>query len=229
VDYAKVDISKKEIVGPPAALTDSLTFEVLESSIEASPSAKTTTLTLEGFSSEVTGQIKTGEMQQVPDAEGSVYRQYPKDITTVSIKTSGSPGNDLDLFVLECGDESETDCALAASGTSPTDEETATFLPKPGKFYLAIVMGFAVEAGDGSYLLSEVQVLDKTESATISISQQDGVQYEISYAFDVASSTLLAHPLFLSGKFSVVGSMVVRTETGDVMTSVPVKITQPQP
>jgi hypothetical protein len=224
VEYAKVKTSADKIAGTPDVLNGSLDFEVLDSSFSADPSAANTTLKLSGLSQKVSSKVATDDQVIVPDADAKNFRSFDASVVAATISTDGSPGNDIDLYVLECPAESLAGCAPVGAGTTSTDVETVTFTPDAAKFYVALVIGYEVEQGDGSFNLAETRVLSAAESGTVSIASSAPGVYKIDHAFDAAASTLLKSDLFLSGKYSVTGALTIKTATGATMASVPVDV-----
>ncbi len=226
VEYAKVQASVAAITGGPEALDGAIDFKVLEASFAATPSATKTTLTLDSLLQELVGKLEQDEQQLVPDADGKVARTYGDDVATVAISTGGSTGNDIDLAVLECADEALTDCGLAGQSAGATDVEKVEFQPVAGKFYAALAVGYAMPTGT-AFVLGDKRTLKTAEKGAITVEDLGGQAYKIGFAFDQEASKILQHELFLSGKFSATGDLVIRTETNSVMASVPVKVAKP--
>ena len=155
-------------------------------------------------------------------------RSYGEDVASVVISTGGSAGNDLDLAILECitvdGNES---CEAIGQSAGATDVERVEFTPVAGKTYKALVVGYGVTANDGVYTFSETRKLVMTEPGTIVAESAGDSSWLVQYDFDVAGSTLLASPLFTSGKYGVVGSLTMKTADGSTMISLPVAVRAP--
>lgn len=225
VQYAKVKASTDKIAGTAEALDGSVTVDVLEASFAAKPSSEKTTLELTGLQQTLTQKIKQDEQLQAPDADGVIARAYGEDVTSVTITTGGSAGNDLDLTVLECVNANLEGCLPAAQSAGATDVESATFAPVAGKVYVAMVAGYEVGGVDGSdFVLGETRTVKDSEKGVVKVEDLGADHYKIDYSFDQDSSKLLKNALFTSGKYSLVGSLTVRTELGSDMTSLTVDV-----
>jgi hypothetical protein len=163
----------------------------------------------------------------VPDADGVQFRKFDEAVVSATIATSGSPGNDIDLYVLECKSESLADCSAIGAGTSASDVEAVTFTPDDTKLYVALVLGYSIDQGDGSFNLAETRKLKTTESGTVAVSTIAAGKYKIDYSFDIAASSLLKNPLFTSGKYSATGDLTIKTEAGSTMVAIPVEVKAP--
>ncbi len=224
VEYAKVKSSVEKITGAPEALNGSLEFEVLDASFDAEPAADQTTFALKGLSQTVKSAVAVDDQVAVPDADGATFRKFDEDVVSATIKTDGSPGNDIDLYVLECKTENMADCSAIGAGTGATDVEAVTFTPDDAKFYVALVLGYSIDQGDGSFNLTETRKLKTTESGTVAVSTIEPGKYKIDHSFDLAGSALLKNALFLSGKYSAIGDLTIKTEAGSTMVAIPVEV-----
>jgi hypothetical protein len=224
VEYAKVKSSVEKIAGTPEALNGSLDFEVLDASFNAEPGADQTTFGLKGLSQTVTSKVAVDDQVVVPDADGVQFRKFDADVVSATIATNGSDGNDIDLYVLECKTEDLADCSAIGSGTSASDVESVTFTPDAAKLYVALVLGYSIDQGDGSFNLTETRKLKTAESGKVAVSTISAGKYKIDYSFDVAASTLLKNPLFTSGKYSATGDLTIKTEAGSTMVAIPAEV-----
>ncbi len=227
VQYAKVKASVDLITGGPEALDGAVNFDVLDASFAAKPSSEKSTLEITGLKQELTPKIKQDEQLMVPDADGKVARTYGANVTSVTITTGGAPGNDLDLAILECTAADLANCAPIGQSAGATDVEKVTFAPVAGKFYAALVIGYDVSTGDGTFAFGEERSVKTTEKGAVSAEDLGGDHFKLSYSFDQDASALLKDELFASGKYALVGALTVRTDAGSIMTSLPVKIQKP--
>lgn len=224
VEYAKVKTSVEAITGTAEALNGSLDFQVIDASFNAEPSSVKTVMSLNGLRQSVGSIVQTDDQVIVPNADGKNFRTFDADVVTAVINTDGSPGNDIDLYVFECPAEAMTGCAVVGSGTSATDVESASFTPDAAKFYVALVIGYSVDQGDGSFKLHESRKLASAESGSIAISTIAAGSYKIDHGFDVTASQLLKNVLFTSGKYNAIGDLTIKTDSGATMVSIPVDV-----
>ena len=224
VDYARITSSIDQIKGKVDALSGTMTFKVEEASVELTPSESNSQYFLSGFEQETTQNVKQDEKLRVPNADGVVGRQYDDTVVAVTFATGGSKGNDLDLEVLECDDAALEKCKVAESSGTPTDVESAKITPDPKKFYVPVVIGYTVDASKTSFVFTETKNLSKEEKGTVKIEATPYVGYTLTYGFDVAGSTLLKAPEFVSGKSVATGQIRVKTDDGTVMAIVSVKV-----
>lgn len=223
VTFANVEATKKIIEGQPSALSTSFDVNVLDASFQLELSAEKSVFQLGSFVQDVTAQVAQDQKLQVPNGEGKAARSYPEDITSVTISTSGSPGNDIDLTILECADEAGTACARAASSGTPTDVESATFAPKPGKFYVAEVLGYKI-AADPKFSLREETFVKAPNTGSVAIAAASQTKFGVTTSFDVAASSLLADARYTSGAYLVGGFVDVKDSSAASIVRVPVLI-----
>lgn len=227
VDYVTASPSRKKIEGGLAALNGSLIWTVHESSFAVVPHPGVSSLEINRLTAQSAGRVAKDAMVIVESPLGTM-RKYPAETRMVTVTTGGSPGNDLDLLVLECdGDASDPghpSCHQVAGSGGATDEEQATFIPAKGKSYAVVVAGY--EVVDAGNFVSEERIRLEMERGSVSVKGQAPV-FSIHYAFseeEIAASKILNHELFKSGKYGVGGALTLRTEEDVVISSVPVAI-----
>ena len=108
VDYLTSVSPLKEIKGTQDVLRGKTNLSLQDSSLDAAviqPSASKSTFELTSLLSQSSFQVKNGDVFVVPEwtsEKKAVFRSYPAAIKKVTVTTGGSPGNDLDLFIIEC-------------------------------------------------------------------------------------------------------------------------------
>lgn len=227
VDFARLVASKSLIEGDPSALVSTFDVDVVDASVPIALSAAKSRYTLAGFSQRVTAAVAHGSTADVPRADGIVARTYGADVAQVVVRTSGSSGNDLDLEVLECADDTLADCKRAASSAGPDDREEASFKPKAGKVYVARVEGYSVKKGDGTFTLVEEQKVHTPESGTLALSQPSPTKFTFDLGFAVGASAILADARFTTKAYAAFGEVDVRDADGAALLRVDVRVTAP--
>ncbi len=225
VQYAKVKTSVDAITGTPDKLDGSIDFQVLDASFDAKPAGETSTLKLSGLAQKTLAQIAENEQQPVANADGEIYRSFDASVVTATFATGGSAGNDLDLYALECATNTTAvaECAVVGQSAGATDVEAASFAPKADKFYVALVIGYAVSQNEGKYVFTETRALKDADAGTVTVTEENGV-FKVGYEFDQATSKVLLNPLFVGGKYHAIGDLTLRTANGSVMVGLPVDI-----
>lgn len=224
VQYAKVKASVSEIAGAPAVLNGIVTLDVLDASFAAKPAASTSSLELTGLKQATTPKIKQDEQLLVPDADGNAVRSYGEEVVSVTITTGGATGNDLDLSIQECPSADLTKCVPIDQSAGATDVESVTFAPAKDKVYRALVSGYDVSHGDGTFTFGEQRSLAATEKGVVTVEELGGDHFKLSYSFDQEASALLKNVLFTSGRYALVGALTIRTDDRSVMTNLPVSV-----
>ena len=222
VEFAKVTTSLAAVAGKPAVLNGSLDFEVAEASMSVTPDASKSKFSLGSLVQEVAAPIAQDQELRVPDLDGAVGRTYDATIATVNFSTGGMPGSDIDLAVLECDDAALTLCAVAGQSAGASDVETIDVSPVAGRFYVPIVVGYAVQGP--SFVLTETRKLAAQENGTLVVTPISGSKFKVDFAFDVAASQLLQSPLFTGGKWSAGGDLTIKGQDGASLVRIPVKV-----
>jgi hypothetical protein len=223
VEYANIALSKSAVEGSVEALNGDLDFQIIDASLEVGPEQTTSTYKIDSLTQTVTSEVHTGQVVDVPDADGNVYRSFGAETMEVTFSTGGSTGNDIDLSVYECETDSADQCYLVNVSGGATDIEEVSFATMPGKFYYATVTGYDMPASS-TFFLKEKRVLMASESGSVTIDQARADLYHIGYQFDVAGSTILKHPMVLSGKYAAEGEIVLNNAAGVAVARVPVKV-----
>lgn len=228
MDYLSSNSNLKEIVGRRAALNGALEWNIQESSLSMIPDHSKTSFILNGLLAKTNSKLTKGAMAVIPSPQGEV-RTYPAETKSVTITTGGSPGNDIDLSVIECPpsaaeSHSLTNCIEAGRSGGATDEESVTFTPKKEKVYLAAARGYDIK--DAGEFSSTEKIEFAPEKGSISI---EGIspQFKVKYGLSedqIAKSHLLNHELFTSGKYEVTGNLTLRTLNEIPLYAVPVRI-----
>lgn len=226
VEFAKVTTSKVQIDGPPSALSDTINVDVADASYALALSPTLSTFALAGYSRDQSAQIAAGQKLRVPNATGSIARSYAADVAAVTISTGLSTGNDLDLEILECDDAAAANCVSAKKSAGPTDAETATFNPKPGKFYVAEVEGFAI-ADAGGFVLREMMALANAEKGTLAMTQPSPKRFAFATSYPTETSTVLFDARFASGNYVAEGFIDIKDDGGALISRIPVHVRHP--
>lgn len=224
VAFAKVTSTKALLEGTASVLASTFDVEVVDASYPLVLSSSLSRFALTGFAHEQSAQIAEKTKLRVPDAAGSIGRAYAADVAQVTISTSMSAGNDLDLEILECDDASLGVCRRAARSSGPTDAESAVFTPKAGKIYVAEVEGFSIKANGGAFTLREELRLDKTEVGTLTLTQLSATRYSFATGFDASTSAMLADARHTTGGYAVEGAVDVKDDSGTLIVRVPVHV-----
>lgn len=227
VDYVTGDASVSQINGELAALQGSFDWTLKESSFAAVPDTSTSSYELTGLTSETQAKIaQEGEL--FVESPLGVLRSYPENVKAVTLSTGGSPGNDIDLYVIACPADaqntSDSRCKDEGSSTGPTDEESVIFAPQAGMKYAARIEGATVN-DEGKFVATEFLALSK-ETGKLQI-QGAAPRFSIAYSFAADSSPILKDPLFTSGKYFATGTLSVKMADSTVLTALPVKIANP--
>jgi hypothetical protein len=227
VDYVTGSSSIRKIEGKPAALNGTFIWTLKEASSAVRPDSNESKFTLAGLKSVIDATVKSKEVLLVPGPAGTM-RTYPAEAKSVEIRTGGSPGNDIDLYVLECpaglAAPDETLCAPVGVSGKPADEESVDFEPSVGKSYAVFVEGYQVKDA-GRFQSTEVLNFEK-ERGQLSVTGA-GPDFVIEYAFSPAalsSSPILTHPLVTGGMYSIAGDLVLSTAEGSVLDTLSVEI-----
>lgn len=225
VDYVTTRRDTDRIEGGVEALRGQIQWSVAEGSLQDPPDSATSEFVLDGLLRQVQAQVEKGQSLLVPGAGGSPKRVYASDVKSVRITTSGSPGNDLDLAVLECepsGADSAEGCAPVALSSGATDEEQAVFTPRKDRFYLVRVDGFEVH-DQGKFSCEEVQLLP-VERGTLEIAQKAGA-FTLKHGWaDPTQSRIFKDPGFAAGELQAVGALDLKTEGGLLLDRIWVRI-----
>lgn len=224
VAFAKVASSVPAIEGAPPALDGTFDVDVLDASYPLVVSESLSRLTLAELSQKTTANVAEGAKLRAPRADGVVGRTYDADVARVTIATSDSAGNDLDLAILECDDATLAVCKKAASSAGPSDVESASFTPKAGKVYVAEVEGYAIVAGGGAFTLRETLRVKSPETGTLAMTQPTPSKFVFTTTFPYATSPLLADARFMSAAYTVEGEVAVKDDEGTTILRVPVRI-----
>lgn len=229
VDYLAASTSVSKIEGGEEALSGSFTWNIQSDSIKIGPDARYSSMEINSLEAKSQAQVSLGQSVFVAGPLG-IPRSYPEDSKSVTIRTGGSPGNDLDIAVLGCNPPSSSEafdpaqCEEVSTSGGPTDEEEATFVPIPGKVYLVRVDGYSVR-NEGNFTSSE-QIRLKEERGTLSISGSSP-RYVIEYSFPEAQrskSRLLQQGLFRNGTYAITGELTLKSEEGIALSVTPIQI-----
>ena len=231
VDYVVAEANVKEIKGGLEALNGSIQLRVKESSLNLVPDSSTSRMEMNGLQSESVQIFKVEGPTFVPGSQG-VLRVYSKDVKKVRITTGKSPGNDIDLFILECAPDADTaehkSCVEIADSAGPTDEEEVVFTPKADQKYV-VRIDYADHKGDvkndARFTLTETLLFDP-ERLPLTIKGGEGT-YDIQFSFPESlqgQSKLLSHALFAQSNYKLVGQLSVKSADETLLNETPVTV-----
>lgn len=223
VQFAKVTSSKTLIDGTKTVLSNTFDVDVVDASYALALSNTNSSFVMTGFGRDQASNVAQGAKVRVPDAAGNQVRTYGADIAKVTISTGLAAGNDLDLEILECDDAQANTCARAKLSAGPTDVETATFTPKPAKFYIAEVEGYTIK-NNGDFSMREEIFVKTPEKGTLTMTQPTPKLFSFTTAFDTTTSTLFADARHTSGNYSIEGLIDVKDDGGTLIVRIPVHI-----
>ena len=224
VDYVMAETSVKEIKGDLTALSGSLNWTLKEASMSTAPDATASSFVLAGLYHKESSKVAQDASVVVGGPLGQ-FRAYPAGVKKVTITTGGSTGNDIDLSIMECDTADESSCQMIAQSGSVTDQETASFAPKAGKFYAAVVTGYDVKDG-GDFFSEETQVYSPEKGSLVITDLGNGMS-QVDYSFSAAqiqASMLLNNTLYTSHQYDVVGLINLSTKEKVTVGAVPVTI-----
>jgi len=227
VEYArKITVTPSKVEGGPSVLDGSLNVEILDASFPVTVAQSRSLYRMSDFTQAVSSAVANQAKVKVPDADGNVARSYDADIGTVTYATAGSTGNDIDLEIHECDTAALTSCIVIGSSGGATDVESATFVPKSGKFYYGEVFGWLV-TNAGAFTFTETQRAKAPEDGTLVVTDLGSGQTKVDYTFDATRSALLKAPRFTSKKYKLAGEITLANGEGLVLVRVPVTVTAP--
>lgn len=251
VDYVAAQTDRKVIEGGLSSLVGSVKLLIQSASTQVVPSAEKSQLELTGLKSSRLLLAAKGEQEFVPAPQATPtltppqpeaspspvvtavpaverFRQYSADVEAVTVTTGESVGNDIDLAVVGCPAEVNTPedsvCHPVGRSEGSTDVESVTFKPERGQKYAVLVAGYDIK-DSGRYRLEELLRLKK-EIYEVGIS---GAHKEFTATFHVTpeqlkQSAIAQHPLFVGKVFHLSGALNLRTQEGQILAVVPVKI-----
>jgi Subtilase family len=235
VEFAKVATSLAAIEGDTSALTGSMIFDILDSSMTVVPSTQNSDFSLTGLAQKQTPTIKNKESLILANADGAKGRTYDISVGMVNFSTGGAAGSDLDLEVLECTDGANIpdSCKQIGGSGGATDVESFDFAPIPTKFYVARVIGYEV-VGHANPLETEFEFVETRkfttqDHGTLTVAGVAGAsdKFKVDYAFDVTASPILLDPGFIAGKFFAIGNVIIKGNDNASLVRLPVKVHAP--
>ncbi len=224
IQFAKVDLSTNLIKGTSEVLNGSLEMKLVDYSVDPVPDAEKSRFILNQKIASSTHEVANQTVLVVPTEAGDMARQYGDDITSVTISTSESPGNDLDLTVVECEDaELSEGCSPMGNSAGASADESVSFIPDSEKFYGVAVVGYEVK-DDGEFKFTEAATSKNGEEGKLTLTEIGKDQYEVTYAFDVANSKLLTDLEASDGSYELGGEIQLVTKAGSLLATVPVRV-----
>ncbi len=211
VDYLMAETSVTEIKGDVSALTGTMNWNMKEASLMAILDSVKSSYVMNGLLHREASKVAKDEQVFVDGPLGK-FRQYPAGVKSVTITTGGSPGNDIDLDVLECDDAQGSACVIAGQSGSATDVEKVTFKPEQGKFYVARVLGYAIK-DDGTFYSDETMNFAE-EVGTLAMIPAESGSFTVQYSFSpeqLKASKILTNELFTTKKYQATGAITLRT------------------
>lgn len=231
VDYAVGNSTLAAIDGDESALNGSFDWKLKETSFEIAPSESKSTFTLNSLYHRENSQVKKSAQVIVGGPLGTL-RKYDASVQNVLIETGGSPGNDIDLEIFGCPSTvtDPTDlskCEIVGQSGSPTDVESATFVPKASFRYAVRVDGYAIK-DEGKFFCDETMTTTEEKGSIHLSGSAPDFRADFSFGADaVAQSALLKAPVYLAKEYKIRGSVTLRTDEGTPLVAVPVTISHP--
>jgi stage V sporulation protein SpoVS len=234
VDYVTGESSVKSIAGVAGALSGSLTWKKIASSMDIQVSAEKSALELAALEDRFTAPISQDENLLLEGALGTL-RVYPPEVGSVVIRTGGAAGSDIDLLLVRCDfiaqDLNDPSCEMAGSSAGGTATEMLKFEPDAGHAYAILVQGYSIVGQKTDFDASESLTLRSgREVVPLTVSGHDDGSFLVQYAFgpnEVTLSTLARFPLFTQGRWKIGGAVQIRNSDGLVIDSIPVTLSQP--
>lgn len=227
VDYIVGEASVKEIEALPSTLLGKFQFMVKESSVAIALDQAKSSFTIDSLFHSENSQVAQDDRTVVGGPLGQL-RQYPADVTSVTITTGGSPGNDIDLDVVACplaqtSVEDFSACETVGESGGSTDVEKVTFKPGVDKKYAVRVNGYAIK-DEGKFIQGE-ELTMKAEAGMLAISGAAPL-FDIAYDFTAAvpTSVILNHALFTSGQYQAQGAVKLVASDGTLLGAVRTRV-----
>lgn len=228
VDYLLADTSVKSIKGGLDALSGILTWKLKEASMATQPDPVQSIYEINSLSRDQFDTIKKDE-KLILDGPLGKARVYPAGVKKVVVLTGGSPGNDIDLDILECTQEKEPSCKVVASSGGPTADEMAAFEPKDKMAYAIRITGFDIKDA-GKFESMEILMFDEVTAGALKVEEKGVGTYDILYSFtpeQIASSNILNQELFKKGLYNASGVLTLKTNDKVTVGAVDVNIAHP--
>jgi hypothetical protein len=233
VDYITAQTSAATISGPVAALNGTLTWTLQDSSVALAPDSSKSSFELDGLTI-LTHAVAVKDGTMLVQNPLGTMRAYPAATQSVTITIGNSPGNDIDLYIVECDptakDDNDASCDVAGLSAGPTDQESVTFTPDPTKVYAARVAGSTV-VNDPKFDSTEtIQLTPELGSVTVTATSKSA--FSVAYGMSAqqqASSKLLTHDLFLNKGYGAEGILKILSADGTLLSAVPVQISVATP
>ncbi|MEK6705404.1 MAG: S8 family serine peptidase [Bdellovibrionota bacterium] len=215
VDYVTGTTNPSNIEGDLSALAGGEVLWTLSgASLDVKPDAGMSSFAIHGLRAASMGSVFK-EKRVVVESPLGLMRKYPDGTKNVTITTGDSKGNDIDLEVLECSadaaDSDDASCKEVGASGGSSDVESVTFKPVKDKSYAAIVHGYDV-VGEGKFTSVETINMEQ-EKGDIAVSGV-GPAFSLRYGMSkekIESSAILKSELFVSGKYTVTGSISIKT------------------
>ena len=230
VDYLVASTSVASVKGDASVLNGSFDYLVQDASLAVTPDLSKSSYKFGSLINSVQTNVAQDQDLIVASKLGRL-RSYPAGVQSVTLKTGGSPGNDIDIQVIECASadvanpNQDAGCTVVAESGGPDDNESASFRPAAGKFYTLNVHGYDVKDA-GGFTATEILNL-APEAGTLAIAATSGTSSKVTYSFDPTNSALFANPLYTGGLCDIGGAITLRSTDGLVLANVPVQIQAP--
>jgi hypothetical protein len=232
VDYITGESSTRLIEGVAGSLNGELSWQLKTASVPVHLSAEKSALALSQLLHTATASIQQGEVSWVTGPTGSM-RTYPPEVKTVSIRTDGATGSDIDLRVAECSSlatsPADPTCRLVGVSAGGTSTERVDFEPSEGFAYVVLVDGYEVANGTQEYQNSERLVFHSgAERYPVALHEKGDGRFDVNYALSaaqLATSTLGQSELFQGGLYQLEGALALKNADGLIVDSIAVRLT----
>ncbi|OFZ37273.1 MAG: hypothetical protein A2070_08850 [Bdellovibrionales bacterium GWC1_52_8] len=229
VDYINSASDVQIVEGDLSALVGSLGWAATDSTLPAVPDLGQSSFFVDSLVSSSSSQVRKGEFVIVENPQGQL-RTYPEGVKKVTVTTGSSPGNDIDLLILQCVPPSVLNpepqaCTQIASSGGAADDESASFMPDPRFVYLVRVDGYSVK-DEGKFVSMETLAYDP-EFGRLEFNSH-GSKVQVSYSLtpaELEKGKLVNSTAYKSGKYKLAGAIVLKMANGTLLNKIPVKVT----
>jgi hypothetical protein len=228
VDYWVVQMDRKKIEGGMESVSGRFKFNLLETSLDLKAEVSKSSYLFNKLKKVIPLKVEEEKNVMVHLGSETLFK-YPKEIKSVTVKTYGMPGNDIDLSLFKCPEAAKdiSECKVEQNSNGPGDEEKITFKPEPGFTYAKRIDGYDIN-GSGDFIFEEDLEMD-SELGSLKFTQ-NGSNIDVDYSMDetiLKSSKIFNHDLFKTGLFGASGQVQLKTSDETDMGKIEVDIKLP--
>lgn len=234
VDYITGQAEPASIAGGVEALNGSVKWKLASASVPVTIDTDRTKVELRGIESQRPLEISSGRALVVADPiSGAQLRSFPNWVKTVTLRTSGAPGSDLDMTLLRCvgsGATSEIDprlCSVVGASAGSTDVETISFKPVPNSLYVIRIDPFELTRSPVTFQMKETYegVAERGEVSVRPASEEGAFDLRYEFGADfVSQSHFLTSSQVRSGKFDAIGAITIQSTENLSLGRVPLRV-----